>query len=160
MESGLLSEHGSQLNSMPSETWIKWYRREGGRERPIYDANERPDPKAAGYHAHHGKIFNLMQSKVTSLVSPDFLGARGRHQPSATALQAGNEGLKNQLLHFYTVSVHFRLSREPTKSVEQEDFGEAQVPAQKPSYYSEDEEDRGSIPFFFTEDFQRCLHHR
>ena len=151
---GHLAERPSQLNPLPAETWIKWYRREEGEGRPIYIANERPDPKAAGYHAHHGKIFNLMQSKVTSLVSPDFLGARGHHQPSATALQAGNEGLNNQLLHFYTVSVHFRLSREPTKSVEQENFGEVQVPAQKPSYDSEDEDDRGSIPFFSRRTFR------
>ena len=149
VESGLLSEHGSQLNPTPAETWIKWYRREEGRERPIYVAKERPDPKAAGYHTHHGKLFNLMQNKVNSLVSPDFLGARGDRQLSATALHEGNESLNNQLLQFYTVSVHFRLSREPTKPVEQEASGEDQLLAQTPSYNSEDDDGRGSSPFFF-----------
>ena len=149
VETGLLAKESSQLNPLPAETWIKWYRREEEGERPIYVANERPDPKAAGYHTHHGKIYNLMQNKLNSLVSPDFLGAREYRQPSAKALQAGNEGLNNQVLQFYTVSVHFRLSREPTKPVEQENFGEAQVLAQTPSQDSEDEDDGGSNPVSF-----------
>lgn len=144
-----LAEKGSQLNPVPAEAWIKWYKREAGGERPIYIANERPDPKAAGYHIHHGKIYNLMQNKINSLISPDFLGARGDHQPSATAIQAVNDGLNNQLLQFYTVSVHFRLSREPTKPVEQAELGEPQVLAQTPSYDSEDEDGRGSKPVSF-----------
>ena len=148
-ETGLSAKKDSLLNLLQAETWIKWYRREEGGGRPLYIANERPDPKAAGYPTHHGKIYNLMQNKINSLVSPDFLGAREYRQPSATALQAGNEGLNNQVLQFYTVSVHFRLSREPTEPVEQEKFGEAQVLAQTPSYDSKDEDDGGSHPFPF-----------
>ena len=144
-----LAEKPSELNPLPAETWIKWYRREEGVERPIYIANERPDPKAAGYLTHHGKIYSLMQNKINSLISPDFLGARGYRQPSATAHHAGSEGLNNQLLQFYTISVHFRLSREPTKPIEQANCDKPQVLAQTPSYDRGDEDDRGSHPFSF-----------
>ena len=103
---------GTNFLSMIGDIWITWYRRDGSRPRPLNNPVERPNPEEISQKTWIKKLGAGFQSKIKSLVSPDYLGEQGEGLPSATALRLGDERLGAQLLHFWTVSASFRLSRK------------------------------------------------
>lgn len=105
-----------KLNILQPETWIRWYVREGAWARPLFVPSEGPDSKEVSNTKPKGKITSLLRKKLNSVFSPDLLGERGDHKPSALALQVGDAKLSEQLLHFWTVAASFRLRREENRS--------------------------------------------
>ena len=72
-DSGFLMDGTFGTDMYQTETWIRWYRREGEYCRPVYLASERPDPAMDEWVKQPGLLHGRLRNAVESSLSPDYI---------------------------------------------------------------------------------------